>query len=125
MKKVKIVFWSIILVLVVIFVYQNRSFLFKNQEIVFNIVYGSPFKLVLPIAVYLLTFLFLGGLTGYFFCLSEKFKSRKNMRLLNETLESERKRAADLEARLAGGGLSQGYKVDSDKQPDAPNSDAL
>jgi hypothetical protein len=114
MKKLKIVFWSIILILVVIFVYQNRSFLFKNQEIVFNIVYGNPFKLVLPIAVYFLTFLFLGGLIGYFFSLSEKFKSRKNIRVLNETLESERKKAADLEARLSAIAVPQDYKSDSD-----------
>jgi len=101
MQKIKIIFWLIILGLVGIFVYQNYDFLFRNEEIKINIIYGNPYKLSLPVAIYFLAFFVVGFLIAYFLSLSQKFHSRKAIRQLNETIKASHKKIMELEEKLA------------------------
>ena len=90
MKKVKMAFWVVILLLVALFFYQNKSILMAKQ----SLSYGLPFLDVqhapeLPFALFLLLSFLLGLLIAYFFSLSERFKSKKTIKNLNAAATSQ------------------------------------
>ena len=89
MKKVKIGFWVMLLVLLVIFAYQNKVFFMAKHslrlEIPFLDTLHSP---ELPQAILFLLFFLTGFLVAYFLSLSDRFKSKKTIKNLNAAATS-------------------------------------
>jgi uncharacterized integral membrane protein len=101
MKKVKLAFWVVILFLVALFFYQNKSIFMAKQ----SFSYGLPFFEVqhapeLPLALFLLLSLLLGLLIAYFFSLSERFKSKKTIKNLNAAATSQLEEISELRKEL-------------------------
>lgn len=104
MKKVKIVFGLLVLGLIGLFVYQNLGFLLQRHDIGINIGLADYHIKNQPMAIYLLAVFFVGLLTAFSFSLAGKFKSKKAIRDLTRQIEAEKKRAQELDARLASAG---------------------
>ncbi len=100
MNKVKLVFGLIVLALIGTALYQNRGFLLVQDTVSVNFGWQT-YSLTTWNAVYLLSCFLAGALISYFFSLSHRFRTRKSGRLLSEELADEKKRTADLTARLA------------------------
>ncbi len=101
MKKVKMVFWLVILFLVALFFYQNKSIFMAKQ----SFSYGLPFFDVqhapeLPLALFLLLSFLLGLLIAYFFSFSERFKSKKTIKNLNAAATSQLEEISELRKEL-------------------------
>lgn len=101
MKKFKLLLLLIVLALIGLGIWQNLS-LFQTRHMLRLNLGITEFHLEAGLGVLLLAFFLAGLLIAYFFSLFHRFKSRKTIRGLNEQLEAERKKAADLEARLGG-----------------------
>ncbi len=103
MKKFKIILLLIVLGLIALAVYQNLEFLKSHQSIELNL-FITHFKGEAVVGVLMLALFIAGLLISYFLTLAQRFKNRKAIRQLNEQLNAERKKAAELEARLGEGG---------------------
>ncbi|MBS3757158.1 MAG: DUF1049 domain-containing protein [Desulfobacterales bacterium] len=101
MKKVKLVLWLAVLGLIALVVYQNLKFLMTPQKIEVNL-WIQQYSAELNIGVILLGLFLAGLLVSYFLSLAQRFRTRKTIRKLNEALDAERKKVADLESRLGG-----------------------
>jgi hypothetical protein len=124
MKKVKIVFGLLVFGVIVIIVSQNLDFFFRRYAIGIDVGVASYHTPNLATVIYLLFFFFAGLMIAFLMGLSEKFRSKKIIRELNDTLALEKKKVMDLEAELAAikGRVSQEYPIDAEKQPDIASS---
>ena len=118
MKKVKIVFGLLVLGVIVIVVAQNLDFFLQRYEIGIDIGLASYHTPNFAIIIYLLFFFFAGVIVAFLMGLSEKFRSKKLLREVNETLAAEKKKTVELEAKLTSvqARQSQDQYVDADKQ---------
>jgi hypothetical protein len=105
MKKIRIVFWLLVLGLAGLAVYQNLAFLLKPYPIKFDIGLVAYHTSDLPVAVYLLAFFFAGVLISLFFSLSHRYRARKTIRNLTDEVNAERKRVSELETELRSSGV--------------------
>jgi uncharacterized integral membrane protein len=89
MKKVKIAFWAIVLVFLMVFAYQNKVFFMAKHSLSLKIPFldtiHSP---ELPQAILFLVFFLAGFLVAYFISLSDRFKSKKTIKNLNAAATS-------------------------------------
>ncbi len=108
MKKIKIVFWLLVLGLAGLAVYQNHTFLLEKYEIRIDLGLVDYHTSNLPVVVYLLAFFFAGILFSLVFSLSHRFRARKTIRSLTDEINAEKKRASELEARLVSSGVQSG-----------------
>ena len=100
MRKVKLVFWLILLALLGLVFWQNQAFFLEKKGVEIDYFVGNYHLPALQIALYFLIFFLVGLLISYFSSLSERFVARKTIRKLNGELTDAGKRIADLEARL-------------------------
>jgi len=83
MKKVKIIFWLVILIIIATIFYQNIGFLMHKPELSLNILLAKYNTSDIPNA-FLFAAVFLAGLLiSYLSCFSEKLKSHKTIKKLN------------------------------------------
>jgi uncharacterized integral membrane protein len=94
MKKVKIVFWLIVLIIIAIIIYQNIDFLKDKHELSFVKYKSSQFSNAVLLAVTFLT----GLLVSYVSSLSERFKLRKTIKKLDAELVSHIKELSEFRA---------------------------
>lgn len=118
MKKVKIVFWVIVLVFAAVFVYQNKIFFMAKQSLSLKLpfleVYHTP---ELPHAVIFLVFFLTGFLIAYFISLYERFKSKKTIKNLNTAAASQLEELATLKSELESlQSASSGGSTESEAQ---------
>jgi len=101
MRKVKLGFWLILLILLGVVFWQNRPFFMDKHGIVLDYGVGTYQMPEFQVILYFLIFFLTGLLVSYFSSLSERFVARKSLRKLNEELNGARKQIADLESALA------------------------
>lgn len=99
MKKVKYVFWLVIAGLVALVVYQNQEIFMAKHSLGINLYFFKEETPELVAGVYYLSMFLIGLLISYFFSLSQKFKSRKTIRQLNEKIAANQKKIAELESK--------------------------
>jgi uncharacterized membrane protein YhiD involved in acid resistance len=92
MTKVKVIFGLLVLGAIVIIVTQNLDFFLHRYAIGIDIGLVSYHAPNLATVIYLLFFFFAGLLFALLMGLSERFRSRKAIRELNETLAAETKK---------------------------------
>ena len=101
MKKVKITFWIIILVIVGVFAYQNKILLMTKQSLIFKVPFYKTFHTPdIPLAVLFLVFFLTGFLIAYFISLYERFKSKKTIKDLNAANASQLEELAALKSEM-------------------------
>jgi hypothetical protein len=120
MKKLKVIFGLLVFGVIVIIVTQNLDFFLQRYAIGIDIGFVSYRTPNLATVIYLLFFFFVGLLIAFLMGLSEKFRSRKAIRELTETLAAETKKLMELEAKLVSAQAvqAQNHYVDVEKQTD-------
>lgn len=108
MKKVKLLLWLVVLGLIALGVYQNLPLLKEQVALKLNLWVFGPFQAELRFGVLMLGLFIAGLLIAYFFSLAHRFKTRKTIRKLNESLQAEQKKVAELESRLGHQVISGG-----------------
>ncbi|MBS3732317.1 MAG: LapA family protein [Desulfobacterales bacterium] len=98
MKKVKYVFWLVVIGLVGLVVYQNSEFFIVGRSLGIDLYFFSYDSPELPTGVYYLAVFLIGMLISYFFTLAQKFRDRKTIRQLNEKVAAGEKKIAALES---------------------------
>jgi uncharacterized integral membrane protein len=94
MKKVKLVFWLIVLIVIVIIIYQNIDFLKYKPELSFVKYKDSQFSNAVLLSVAFLA----GILVSYFLSLAERLKSHKTIKKLNTEIASHIKELSEFRA---------------------------
>jgi uncharacterized integral membrane protein len=80
MKSVKLVFFSLVAIFILLVVYQNRAVFTHTESFVVNLLvwkYESP---PIVLSMYFVTFFLLGILIAYFHGLSHRFKAKHEMK---------------------------------------------
>ena len=108
MKKVKLLLWVVVLGLLALGIYQNLPLLKEQVDLRLDLWVFEPFQAELAFGVLLLGLFIAGLLIAYFFSLAHRFKTRKTIRKLNESLQAEQKKVAELESRLGHQVMSEG-----------------
>jgi len=122
MKKVKIAFWVIALVFLVMFALQNKVFFMAKHSLSLKIPFldtlHSP---ELPQAILFLVFFLTGFLVAYFLSLSDRFKSKKTIKNLNAAATSHLEELAVLKKEVETlGSVSSGHASGSEEQRAEP-----
>ncbi|MDJ0783406.1 MAG: LapA family protein [Desulfosarcinaceae bacterium] len=89
MKKVKLGFWLIIIVFLVLIIYQNQDFFRATRSLSLNLIIAQYFTPEIPIAVLFLAAFMAGLLIAYIFGLLAQFRARKTIKNLNTTINSQ------------------------------------
>jgi uncharacterized integral membrane protein len=118
MKKVKIAFWLIILVFAGVFAYQNKDFLMAKKSFILILpLLETLHTPELPHAVLFLVFFLTGFLMAYFFCLYDRFKSKRAVKKLNAAAAAQQDELTALKRELESlRGASPGGSTPSEKQ---------
>lgn len=101
MKKAKIAFWLILIAFLALLAYQNWDFFMSRHGLhinLFVVKYTTP---KLQNAVLFLIFFFAGLLIAYFFTLFERFKSKKTIKSLNNSVELSQKMVEELQKEVS------------------------
>jgi hypothetical protein len=91
MKKAKIAFWGILIAFVALLAYQNWDFFMSTHGLRVNLLVKDYHTPELQNAILFLIFFFAGLLISYFFSLLDRFKSKKTIKNLNNSLEQYQK----------------------------------
>jgi len=89
MKKIKLGFWLIIVIFMVLIIYQNQDFFRATRSLSLNLIIAQYFTPEIPIAVLFLAAFLAGLLIAYIFGLLAQFRARKTIKNLNTTINSQ------------------------------------
>lgn len=101
MQKIKYLLWLVVLVLLVIFIYQNSEYFMAEQSIGIDLHFWAE-SVSLPNLVYFLAVFLIGFLVSLLVSYSYGRKKRKTIKEQNETIASDKKRISELESKLEG-----------------------
>jgi len=86
MKKVKWIFWLLVIVFVGLVIYQNQNYFLDKQQLGIDVYFEQYETPVFANGILILASFLIGLLLAYIFGLSERFKSGRAIRKLNETI---------------------------------------
>lgn len=101
MRKVKYLFLLIILCFVALFVIENITLFNQKQSIGLDLHFYRIHSPKLYTGVYYLVMFTIGLLSAYFAGISSRFKAGKKIRQLNQIIEADKQRIAELESKNA------------------------
>jgi len=100
MKKIKFVFWLILIVFLALLAYQNWDYFMSQHGLRINLFVAEYQTPPLQNAVLLLIFFFAGLLIAYFFTLFERFKSQRTIKSMTASLEMSEKLLDELKKEI-------------------------
>ena len=101
MKRAKIAFWLILIGFMGLLAYQNWDFFMSEHRLRLNLFVTDEFSTPeLQNAILFLIFFLAGLLISYFTTLFERFKSKKNIKILNAALETNQKLLDELKKEI-------------------------
>lgn len=89
MKKLKLGFWLLVIIFLVLIIYQNQDFFRATRSLSLNLIVAEYYSPEIPIAVLFLASFLTGLLIAYIFGLVAQFKARKTIKNLNSTINSQ------------------------------------
>jgi uncharacterized integral membrane protein len=95
MKSVKPLFFSLVIIFVVLVVVQNVNVFMDERVLRLNLWVWRGESPPIPLSVYFLGFLLIGLLISYFYGLGERFKAKKT---IQNHLETVRKQEEEIKA---------------------------
>ena len=98
MKKITVVIWAIITVIIGIVFYDNWEIISNKITLSIRIV-DKPLP-PLPVFVYFIIFFFFGFIIAYLFNFSTRFKASRNTKKLNATIAAHEAEVAKLKGEL-------------------------
>jgi hypothetical protein len=96
MKKLKVVFWVIVLGFLALIIFQNQDFFMTKHSLVINLYFSKYFTPELHNAILFLAFFFAGLLIAYFFSLFPQFKANKTIKNQNVTISTQEQQLNNL-----------------------------
>jgi uncharacterized integral membrane protein len=88
MKKAKLLFWLLVILLVALVVYQNLDYFLTKKSLEINLYVAQYHTPALANGVLILGCFLIGFFIAYVISLSERFKARKAVKSMNATVES-------------------------------------
>ena len=101
MRKLKYLFWIVIIAVLVLFVYQNSEYFMDEHSISINLYFFEGETAALPNLVYFVAVFLIGFLVSFIMSFSYGYKKRKTIKQLNQKIDSDKKLIDELESRLA------------------------
>jgi uncharacterized integral membrane protein len=89
MKKIKLGFWLLVILFLVLVIYQNQDFFRATRSLSLNLIISQYYTPEIPIAVLFLAAFMAGLLIAYIFGLLAQFRARKTIKNLNTTINSQ------------------------------------
>ena len=121
MSKSKIVIWIIILTLIGVVLFQNETIFLAKQAVGIDLYFVEYQTAELPVAVYFLVTLVIGLFVSYLFSLSDKFRTRKTIKGLTATLDTQRQELSSLKQEFE---TLKNKPPEAAAQPFAPQMDS-
>ena len=101
MKKVKIIFWVIVIVFVGIVIFQNQDFFLDKQSLKINLWLVADYQTPeTPNAVFFIACLLLGLIIAYISGLFERFKFKRTIKMLNKSIDSQMQTISELNNKI-------------------------
>ena len=100
MKKIKLVFWLILIAFLALLAYQNWDYFMSQHGLRINLFVAEYQIPPLQNAVLLLIFFFTGLLIAYFFTLFERFKAQRTIKSMTASLEMSEKLLDELKKEI-------------------------
>ena len=88
MKKIKIILWSVPIAFFALLIYQNQELFFSRQTLGINVYFVNYRTPEILNIIYYLCFFVLGFIISFLFGLPKRFRSKKMIKSLNQTIES-------------------------------------
>ena len=101
MKKIKIAFWVIVIGFLTLLMMQNQEFFFSKSSFSLDFYYKKYLTPEVPNALLFLAFFLTGLLIAYIFGLLGQYKSKRTLKDLKATMQSQMKVIADLKSEIA------------------------
>lgn len=101
MRKAKIIFWLLILVILAVVFYQNQDLFLNEQYIGINLLVKEYHADNIPNAIFFFAFFLMGLLIACFSSLAERFKSKKTIKILNAAIDSHHQEMSQLQKEVA------------------------
>jgi uncharacterized integral membrane protein len=98
MKKVTVIIWAIIIIIIAVFFYDNWTFFSENMSPNIRFVTG-PIKPI-PTFVYFIIFFFFGFIIAYLFNFSTRFKAKRTAKKLNAAITAQEGEIGELKREL-------------------------
>jgi len=111
MKKVTVIIWAIIIIIIAVFFYDNWTFFSENMSPNIRFVTG-PIKPI-PTFVYFIIFFFFGFIIAYLFNFSTRFKAKRTSKKLNATITAQEGEIGELKSEL---GTLKGLEKPTEEQ---------
>ena len=89
MKKVKLVFWLLLIALVALAVVQNQAYFLAQQSLRIDLYFANYQSPELPTGTFFVACLVIGLLIAYLMSLPQRFRSRKTIKTLEATNASQ------------------------------------
>jgi len=86
MKKVKWIFWLLVIGFIVLVIYQNQNYFLNKQHLGIDLYFQQYQTPVFANGLLILAVFLVGLLLAYVFTLSERFKSGRTIRSLKESI---------------------------------------
>jgi uncharacterized integral membrane protein len=89
MKKLKLGFWLIIVLFLVLIIYQNQDFFRATHSLSLNLFVAQYYTPEIPTAVFFLAAFLVGLMIAYIFGLLAQYRAKKTIKNLNSTINSQ------------------------------------
>ena len=100
MKKIKILFWLIVIALLALIMYQNQNFLFAEHNLRINLGFYANQTPPVPSIIIFCSFFMVGLLLAYFSTLSGRFKSHRTIKELKQKIALYKEKNVALEKQV-------------------------
>jgi len=87
MKKAKWIFWLLVIGFIGLVVYQNQGYFLDKQQLGIDVYFQKYQTPVFANGLFILAAFLIGLLLAYIYSLSERFKSGKTIRSLNDAIQ--------------------------------------
>lgn len=119
MKKVKVVFWLLVIAFVALVVYQNQGYFMAKESLKIDLYVTQPYHTpALATGILVLACFVVGFLIAYVMTLSERFKARKAVRNMNATMESQMDQISALKSEVEN--LKRSEPAAAPESPEEP-----
>ena len=101
MKRIKLGFWLIIVIFLVLIIYQNQDFFKATRSLSLDLIVAQYYTPEIPNAVLFLASFLAGLLIAYIFGLLAQYRARKTIKNLNTTINSQIEMITSLKQQVA------------------------
>lgn len=100
MKKVKVIFWLLVVGFVALVVYQNKGYFLAQESLNINLYVAQYHTPQIATGILILSCFVVGFLIAYLMSLSERFKARKAVKTMEAAMKSQMEQISELKSEV-------------------------